>query len=91
MSLPREARRLPVLAVSLGLEAWERTRGPREFALRRVDEILQIAAHTPLGRLLPQQMRASRSSPWLWPDDDGRRSAGSPSDGCSAASRWPPP
>lgn len=55
MSLAREARRLPVLAVSLGFEVWERTRGPREFALRRGAEILQIAAHTPLGRFLPQQ------------------------------------
>ena len=49
------AQQLPLIAISLGLEAWERSRGLREFALRRGSEALQVAAHTPLGKLLPQQ------------------------------------
>jgi len=56
MGLPRRASQLPLTAISLSLQAWERTRGVREFALRRGNEALQIAAHTPLGRLLPQQV-----------------------------------
>lgn len=56
MGLPRRAQQLPLTAISLGLQAWERSRGLREFALRRGNEALQIAAHTPLGRLLPQQV-----------------------------------
>jgi hypothetical protein len=40
-------------AISWSLAAWERSAGLREFALRRGNEALQIAAHTPLGRLLP--------------------------------------
>ncbi|HEU5034174.1 MAG TPA: hypothetical protein VFT62_05365 [Mycobacteriales bacterium] len=52
--LSREAARMPLVAVTLGLQAWERTRGMREMALRRGGEALQIAAHTPLGRFLPQ-------------------------------------
>jgi hypothetical protein len=55
MGLPRRAQQLPLTAISLGLQAWERSRGLREFALRRGNEALQIAAHTPLGRLLPHQ------------------------------------
>jgi hypothetical protein len=56
MGLPRRAQQLPLTAISIGLQAWERSRGLREFALRRGNEALQIAAHTPLGRLLPQQV-----------------------------------
>lgn len=52
MSLPR-AGELPLIAVTLGLRAWERTRMPRQFAMRRAGELVQIAAHTPLGRLMP--------------------------------------
>jgi hypothetical protein len=53
MGLARHASRLPLTAVSWSLAAWERSAGLREFALRRGNEALQIAAHTPLGRLLP--------------------------------------
>lgn len=56
MGLARQAIRLPLSALSLGLDAWERSRGLREFALRRGNEALQIAAHTPLGRLLPREI-----------------------------------
>jgi hypothetical protein len=56
MGLPRRAQQLPLTAISLGLQAWERSRGLREFALRRGNEALQVAAHTPLGRLLPAQV-----------------------------------
>ena len=52
--LSLRAQQLPLTVISLGLEAWERSRGLREFAWRRGNEALQIAAHTPLGRLLPQ-------------------------------------
>jgi hypothetical protein len=52
--LSRQAARMPLVAVTLGLQAWERTRGVRELAMRRGGEVLQIAAHTPLGRFLPQ-------------------------------------
>jgi hypothetical protein len=55
-ALTRRATQLPLSAISLGLEAWERSRGLREFGFRRANEALQIAAHTPLGRLLPQQL-----------------------------------
>ena len=48
------ALRLPFLALSVALEAWERTRGPRQFAVRRGAELLQIVGQTPLGRLIPQ-------------------------------------
>lgn len=61
MGLPRRASQLPLTAISLGLQAWERSRGLREFALRRTNEALQIAAHTPLGRLLPQQVFDDRA------------------------------
>jgi hypothetical protein len=50
----REATRLPLFALSAGLQAWQRTRGLREMVLRHGAEALQIAAHTPLGRFLPQ-------------------------------------
>jgi hypothetical protein len=56
MGLSRRASQLPLTAISFGLEAWERSRGLREFALRRGNEALQIAAHTPLGRLIPQRV-----------------------------------
>jgi hypothetical protein len=52
--LGRETGRLTLFAVTTGLQTWERTRGFREFTVRRAGEVLQIAAHTPLGRLLPQ-------------------------------------
>lgn len=54
MGLARQAGKLPLTALSWGLEAWERSAGVRQFARRRADEALQIAAHTPLGRLLPK-------------------------------------
>lgn len=54
MGLARQVSRLPLTALSLGLEAWERSAGMRQFARRRGNEALQIAAHTPLGRLLPK-------------------------------------
>jgi len=54
MGISRQASRLPLTALSWGLEAWERSAGLRQFALRRGNEALQIAAHTPLGRLLPK-------------------------------------
>jgi hypothetical protein len=54
MGITRQVSRLPLTAFSLGLEAWERSAGLRQFALRRGSEALQIAAHTPLGRLLPK-------------------------------------
>jgi len=52
----REATRLPLFALSAGLQAWQRTRGLREMVLRHGAEALQIAAHTPIGRFLPQQI-----------------------------------
>jgi hypothetical protein len=56
MGLSRRAQQLPLTAISVGLQVWEQTRGLREFAWRRGNEALQIAAHTPLGRLLPPQV-----------------------------------
>lgn len=53
MGLARQATRLPLTALSIGIEAWERGAGVRRFARRRAGEALQIAGHTPLGRLLP--------------------------------------
>src|SRR4051812_8286403 len=52
----REASRLPLFALSTGLQVWERTKGIREMALRHGGEALQIVAHTPLGRFLPQPL-----------------------------------
>jgi hypothetical protein len=52
----REATRLPLFALSVGLQAWERSKGLREMVLRHGGEALQIAAHTPVGRFLPQQV-----------------------------------
>src|SRR4051794_7182766 len=52
----REATRLPLFALSVGLQAWERSRGLREMVLRHGGEALQIVAHTPIGRFLPQQV-----------------------------------
>src|SRR3954452_15252832 len=52
----REATRLPLFALSTGLQVWERTKGLREMVLRHGGEALQIAAHTPIGRFLPQQV-----------------------------------
>lgn len=59
--LGRETGRLTLFAVTTGLQTWERTRGLREFAVRRAGEVLQIAAHTPLGRLLPQPTMDDRA------------------------------
>lgn len=56
MGLARQAIKLPLVALSVGLEAWERSRGLREFAVRRGNEALGIVAHTPIGRLLPHEM-----------------------------------
>jgi hypothetical protein len=55
-ALSRSAIQLPLTAISIGLQAWEHSRPLRDFALRRGNEALQIAAHTPLGRLLPKQI-----------------------------------
>src|SRR5205085_12235486 len=52
----REATRLPLFALSAGLQVWQHTRGLREMVLRHGEEALQIAAHTPIGRFLPQQV-----------------------------------
>ena len=52
--LVREASRGPLVALTVGLQVWERTRGLRESIRRHGDEVLQIAAHTPVGRFLPQ-------------------------------------
>jgi len=52
--LGREAGRMPLVAVTLGLKVWEQSRPIRDMALRRGNELLQIAGHTPLGRFLPQ-------------------------------------
>src|SRR3954452_11612088 len=52
----REATRLPLFALSAGLQVWQHTRGLREMMLRHGGEALQIAAHTPIGRFLPQQV-----------------------------------
>ena len=52
--LGREAGRMPLIALTLGLKVWEQSRPVRDFALRRGNELLQIAGHTPLGRLIPQ-------------------------------------
>lgn len=54
--LTREAGRMPLLAMTIGLKAWEQSRPVRELALRRGGEVLQIVAHTPLGRFLPQPL-----------------------------------
>lgn len=54
MGLSRQASQLPLTALSWGISAWERSAGLREFARRRGNEAVQIAAHTPLGRLLPK-------------------------------------
>lgn len=50
----REASRVPMVALSVGLQAWEKTRPVRRLVVRRGGEVLQIAAHTPIGRFLPQ-------------------------------------
>jgi hypothetical protein len=52
----REATRLPLFALSAGLQVWQRTQGLRHMVLRHGGEALQIAAHTPIGRFLPQQV-----------------------------------
>jgi hypothetical protein len=54
--LSREATRLPLFALSAGLQAWQRTQQLRDRVLRHGGEALQIAAHTPLGRFLPTPM-----------------------------------
>src|SRR3954452_21186726 len=57
-ALSRTATQLPLTAISLGLQAWERSRPLRDFALRSGNEALQIGAHTPLGRVLPRHFFA---------------------------------
>jgi hypothetical protein len=52
--LTREAVRVPLRAFTIGMRAWEQGRPVRDLALRRGNEVLQIVAHTPLGRFLPQ-------------------------------------
>ena len=52
--LTREAGRVPLVAFTLGLKAWEQSRPVRNMLLRRGNEVLQVAAHTPLGKFLPQ-------------------------------------
>src|SRR3954449_7728412 len=52
----REASRLPLFALSIGLQVWERTRGLRDLVPPHTGEALEIAAHTPIGRFLPQQV-----------------------------------
>jgi hypothetical protein len=64
--LTREAGRVPLRAVTIGLRAWEQSRPVRDLALRRGSEVLQIVAHTPLGRFLPQPVH----------DDDADAEAG---------------
>jgi outer membrane biosynthesis protein TonB len=51
--LTREAARLPLFAITMGLQGIERARSVRDFAVRRGSEALQLAALTPLGRFLP--------------------------------------
>jgi hypothetical protein len=52
--LAREASRAPLVAITLGLQAWERSRAFRDAVRRHGDGVLQLAAHTPIGRFLPQ-------------------------------------
>src|SRR3954449_3807201 len=52
----REATRLPLFALSAGLQVWQHTRGLREMMLRHGGEAPQTAAHTPIARLLPHQV-----------------------------------
>lgn len=54
--LTREAGRMPLVAVTIGLRVWEQSRPVRDLVVRRGQEVLQIAAHTPLGRFIPQPM-----------------------------------
>ena len=54
--LTREAARVPLIAVTVGMKAWQQSRPVRDLAVRRGQEVLQIAAHTPLGRFIPQPM-----------------------------------
>src|SRR3954467_16005366 len=68
----REASRLPLFALSAGLQVWEHTRGLRAMVLRHGGEALQIAAHTPIGRFLPQQVLDDG------PDDQAERIAPQP-------------
>lgn len=69
--LTREAGRMPLLAVTLGLRAWEQSRPVRDLAIRRGSEVLQIVAHTPLGRFLPQPVHdddADAEAVWIAAD-----------------------
>jgi hypothetical protein len=62
---------MPLLAVTLGLRAWEQSRPVRDLAIRRGSEVLQIVAHTPLGRFLPQPVHdddADAEAVWIAAD-----------------------
>lgn len=50
----RGGARVALTGVTAGLGAWAATAGVRELLKRRADEALQLAAQTPLGRLLPE-------------------------------------
>jgi hypothetical protein len=50
----RSTTRLALTGVTAGLGAWAATAGARQVLKRRADEALQIAAQTPLGRVLPE-------------------------------------
>jgi hypothetical protein len=52
--LAREASRAPLVALSLGLQAWDRSRSLRGEVRRRGNELLALASVTPIGRFLPQ-------------------------------------
>src|SRR3954470_14834761 len=81
----REATRLPLFALSAGLQVWQHTRGLREMMLRHGGEALQIAAHTPIGRFLPQQVLDDGA------DDEAERIARRPARRAKAGSRRSPP
>lgn len=62
----RGTARIALTGVTAGLGAWAATAGVRELLKRRADEALQVAAQTPLGRLLPDP---------VLPDDGAEREA----------------
>ncbi|HET7312325.1 MAG TPA: hypothetical protein VFJ17_13470 [Mycobacteriales bacterium] len=103
----REATRLPLFALSVGLQAWQRTSGLREMVLRHGGEALQIAAHTPLGRFLPQPVlddgaddeaerivshaRQARLVPVAEPPKTADKAADKPTDQAKPAAAKPAP
>lgn len=50
----RGTTRMALTGVTAGVGAWAATAGVRQVLKRRADEALQIAAQTPLGRVLPE-------------------------------------